>query len=161
MSDRPASLALHPLELDQVPILLCMIQEMALLISLPHPVETTESDIIRNYLNNTEGNALLIELDSQIVGYVTWYRAIVSSSPVPMMHLDDIYIRREHRNQGIGKDVMSYLQNLAHSNGYRYLFWQVLKTNTSALAFYNRLKSHTTDAYIDCYIQATPSSSLS
>lgn len=144
-----------------MPLLLGMIQEMALLISLPHSVETTESDIIRNYLNNAEGNALLIELDSKIIGYVTWYRAIVSSSPVPTMHLDDIYIRTEHRNQGIGKAVMSYLQNLAHSKGYRYLAWQVLKTNAPAVAFYNRLKSHTTDAYIDCYIQATPSSSLS
>lgn len=131
------------------------------MISLPHSVETTEADITRNYLNDSEGNALLIELGSQIIGYVTWYRAIVSSSPVPIMHLDDIYIRAEHQNRGIGRKVMSYLQNLAYSNGYRYLTWQVLKTNTSALAFYNHLTSHTTDAYIDCYIQATPSSSLS
>lgn len=161
MSNRTPSLALTSLELDKVPLLLSMIQEMASLISLPHSVETTEADITRNYLNDSEGNALLIELGSQIIGYVTWYRAIVSSSPVPIMHLDDIYIRAEHQNRGIGRKVMSYLQNLAYSNGYRYLTWQVLKTNTSALAFYNHLTSHTTDAYIDCYIQATPSSSLS
>lgn len=161
MSNRTPSLALISLELDKVPLLLSMIQEMASLISLPHPVETTEADITRNYLNNAEGNALLIELGSQVIGYVTWYRAIVSSSPVPMMHLDDIYIRAEHQNRGIGRKVISYLQNLAYSNGYRCLAWQVLKTNTSALAFYDRLKCHATDAYIDCYIQAAPSSSLS
>lgn len=131
--------------------LLMMFHEMAEDIHLPHPVTATRQDILSNFLGRGAiGHAFLLEHEEKTIGYVTSYLGVSSSSSKPSFHLDDIYIRGRWRGLGIGKTVMDELIRIAQKVGCHSLTWQVLKRNTSAIAFYDALGCDISGDYLHC-----------
>ena len=53
--------------------------------------------------------------------------------------LEDLYVRPEYRNQGIGKALLTHFLSVAQSRGCARAEWSVLDWNTSAIDFYEHL----------------------
>jgi GNAT superfamily N-acetyltransferase len=55
------------------------------------------------------------------------------------LFLDDIYVRPQHRKQGIGQALLAHVARIAWNEKYFCMRWEVLDWNTPAIEFYNRL----------------------
>ncbi|HET8800351.1 MAG TPA: GNAT family N-acetyltransferase [Marinobacter sp.] len=127
--------------------------EMAGAIELPHPVSAKESDIRENFLSGEPGLAWFITFDEAIVGYVTGYTGINSSSAQPILFIDDIYLKEIVRRRGLGERVVKEMTTIAKGLGCRELRWQALKTNVVAQRFYQKIRADKSDEAID-YVMA-------
>ena len=51
-------------------------------------------------------------------------------------YLEDLVVQADHRNMGIGKELLRAVIDHAKQMGYHYVRWQVLDWNQDAIAFY-------------------------
>jgi GNAT superfamily N-acetyltransferase len=56
----------------------------------------------------------------------------------PGVHLEDLYVEPAHRGDGVGRLLLAHVARLATAEGGR-LDWWVLRTNTAATRFYERI----------------------
>ena len=57
----------------------------------------------------------------------------------PGVYLEDLFVRPEHRSQGIGKRLLSALAHIAKSRDCARMEWAVLDWNKDAIAFYESI----------------------
>lgn len=62
----------------------------------------------------------------------------------PGVHLEDLYVEPEHRGDGVGRLLLAHVAGLAADLGGN-LDWWVLRANTSAIGFYDRIGARTMD----------------
>ena len=85
---------------------------------------------------------LFIEANGEKIGYMVYYNLFSTFSGKLGIYLEDLYIREEFRGYGIGRKSFEYLKKLAEEKDYCKIEWNCLKTNTTALKFYeNELKA--------------------
>ncbi|MBF2083015.1 GNAT family N-acetyltransferase [Thermoleptolyngbya sp. C42_A2020_037] len=83
--------------------------------------------------------ALLAEVNQQTVGFALFFSNYSTFLTQPGIYLEDLFVRPEHRGQGIGKALLSTLAKLALERGCGRLEWNVLDWNEPAIAFYERM----------------------
>jgi len=74
-----------------------------------------------------------------IVGMAIWFLSFSTWTGRTGIALEDLYVRPEGRNKGIGRALVSQLAAIAHQSGYGRLDWSVLDWNHSAIRFYQSL----------------------
>lgn len=79
---------------------------------------------------------LMIEADGYSVGFVNVLRGFSIWSRGKMLTIDDMYIRDEYRDQGLGSEAMRYIENFAKQNGYKRVQALGNKTNKKSNVFY-------------------------
>lgn len=79
---------------------------------------------------------LMIELDGYSVGFVNVLRGFSIWSRGKMLTIDDMYIRDEYRDQGLGTEAMRYIEDFAKENGYKRVQALGNKTNKKSNTFY-------------------------
>ncbi len=79
---------------------------------------------------------LLIESDGLPVGYVNILKGFSVWSRGKMLTIDDMYIRDEYRDLGIGSITMKYIEDYAKENGYKRVQALGNKTNKKSNVFY-------------------------
>jgi ribosomal protein S18 acetylase RimI-like enzyme len=52
------------------------------------------------------------------------------------MHLEDLIVKQEHRNKGVGKALYAKVLHYAHEQKFRRVSWEVLDWNQVAIDFY-------------------------
>lgn len=92
----------------------------------------------RALLSRPDVTVLLAECGREVVGYVSAVRRLHLWSGHEVLALDDLYVRTEFRDLGIGRRLMA---ELAHRTGLERLTitWGVQPDNDDALRFYQRL----------------------
>ena len=86
--------------------------------------------------------------DGDIVGMAIWFLSFSTWTGRTGIALEDLYVRPEGRNQGIGRALVSRLAAIAHHSGYGRLDWSVLDWNQSAIRFYQSLGAVPMDEWI-------------
>ena len=89
--------------------------------------------------------AVLATINGQAAGFALFYPTYSTVLGRPSIHLEDLYIRPEHRGRGLGRALLSHLARLAVQRGCSRLEWWVLHTNEAALRFYDRLGARAVD----------------
>ena len=79
---------------------------------------------------------LMIELDGFSVGFINVFKGFSVWSRGKSMTIDDMYVRDEFRDQGVGTKVMEYIENYAKENRYRRVQALGNKTNKKSNIFY-------------------------
>jgi GNAT superfamily N-acetyltransferase len=77
--------------------------------------------------------------DGDIVGMAIWFLSFSTWTGRTGIALEDLYVRPEGRNKGIGRALVSQLAAIAHQSGYGRLDWSVLDWNELAIDFYEAL----------------------
>ena len=109
-----------------------------------------EEDFTFNAENQKKGLALLIEskntavalvaeLNGNVIGMLTAQTNISTAEGGVAAVLEDMVIDKNHRGQGIGKKLMHAMEQWAQEKGIKRLQLLADKTNTPALAYYNKL----------------------
>jgi GNAT superfamily N-acetyltransferase len=125
---------------SDVPVILQLIRELAEYERLLHGVTATE-DALRHSLFGPRpyGEVLIAEVGEDVAGFALFFHNYSTFRAQPGIYLEDLFVRPQHRRQGIGKALFSRLARLAVERDCGRLEWAVLNWNEPALAFYRAL----------------------
>ena len=87
---------------------------------------------IESYLSYTEGRE---------VGYMILLMTYSSFLAKPTLYIEDIFILKKNRKQGIGQKMFDFIKNLAKQRKCGRIEWTVLKWNKPAIKFYDKNKA--------------------
>jgi GNAT superfamily N-acetyltransferase len=141
-STAPSGLLIRPARPDDVPVLHRFVVELAATEDHPEPVEATPEDLARALFGaEAVAEALVAEVGGVPVAFALHYPTYSTVRGRPGVHLEDLYVRPEHRGSGLGQALLSHLARLAVGRGCARLEWWVLRTNDPALRFYARMQA--------------------
>ena len=122
-----------------IPTLLELIKELAKYEQLLDQVSANDNLLTQWIIKEKKANALLLEYNHTIVGFVLYFNNFSTFLGKPGIYLEDLYIKEDYRNKGFGKQVFKYLANECTQKGYGRLEWSVLDWNEPSIQFYQKL----------------------
>src|ERR1039457_6366566 len=72
----------------------------------------------------------------RIVGMAIWFLNFSTWTGRHGIYLEDLFVRPEARQAGVGRALVAELADIARRSGYRRVDWAVLNWNENALRFY-------------------------
>ncbi|WP_433527982.1 N-acetyltransferase family protein [Micromonospora sp. CA-263727] len=139
-------LVIRPAEPGDVEVLHRFIVELTEAEEFPGEVTAEPADVAQALFGaRPVAEAAVATIDGEPVGFALYYSTYSSVVGRPGIHLDDLYVRPEHRGDGVGRALLTHLAELAVRRGCGRLEWWVLRTNDPALRFYRRLHARTLD----------------
>ena len=141
MNIRPATEA-------DVQLVFDLICELATYEKLRDEVVGTPEILRASLFDRGDAEALIVECDGAPVGYAIFYTTFSTFECRSGIWLEDLYVRPEHRQGGIGLRVMAHLAGLALERGHVRLEWVALDWNEPALMFYEKLGADRLDDWL-------------
>ncbi len=83
--------------------------------------------------------AVVAEVAGATVGFALYFTTFSTFRGQPGLYLEDLFVRPDHRGQGIGKALLAHVASVATARGCGRLEWSVLDWNEPALGFYRAL----------------------
>lgn len=101
------------------------------------------NEFIHKVIISNMSDFLIIEEGKEILGYA-FVEARKTSNldmlvPHTFVYINDICIKEEYRNKGIGKKLLESIKNWAMIRGLEYVELNVLTENKDAIKFYQKL----------------------
>lgn len=127
-------------KIDDVPIILDFIKQLAEYEKLAHEVVATE-EILQNSLFGSRSNVevLLAYLNNIPAGFAIFFHNFSSFLGRPGIYLEDLFVKPEARGKRIGEKLLTHLAKLAKARNCGRLEWSVLDWNEPAINFYKKL----------------------
>jgi GNAT superfamily N-acetyltransferase len=131
-------LRISPAEASDVSTILGLIRELAAHES--STVTATEHELLRDgFGQEARFRVLLAWVGEVAVGFAFYVFTYSTYRGAPVLFLEDLYVRPEHRRQGIGLALMRALAREAIERGCARFVWEVLDWNAKAISFYASL----------------------
>ena len=107
----------------------------------PDAVHATEADLLRDGFGELKRFDCIIAEVKQAcasipVGFALFFHNYSTWRGHAGIHIEDLYVRPEHRGKGIGKALLARVAAIAVAEGCPRLQWDVLEWNTPAICFY-------------------------
>ena len=140
MNKTPPTLTIKPAVANDVPVLLSLIQELALFEHLAHEVTATEQQL-REHLFGARpfAEVLLARVADQPVGFALYFHNYSTFLAKPGLYLEDLYVRSDWRGQGVGTALLQAVREQAVQRGCGRYEWSVLNWNQRAIEFYEKM----------------------
>lgn len=125
---------------DDVEEIFALIQALAEYEKLSHSV-TGNPDALGEHLfgNRPYAEAIVAQWQDKIVGFALFFLNYSTFLTKPGIYLEDLFVLPPYRRQGIAKEMLSYLGQLAVARDLGRLEWSVLDWNQSAISFYQQM----------------------
>ena len=137
---------IRPAEPHDVEQLHAFVVELAEAEEFPGQVTARPDDLRTALFGETPvAEAVVATIGAAAVGFALYYPSYSTVVGRPGLHLEDLYVRAEHRGAGVGLLLLRHLARLAVERGCARLEWWVLRTNEPALRFYRRLQARGLD----------------
>ncbi|WP_066517848.1 GNAT family N-acetyltransferase [Curtobacterium ammoniigenes] len=141
-----------------VPQILELIRDLAEFEREPEAVVNTESLMHAMLFGpNPKVFAFVIDAPDQpsqsagrLAAIAVWYLTYSTWTGVHGIHLEDLYVRPEHRRAGYGRAMLARLAEECTSEGYARLEWDVLDWNENAIGFYAAIGAQFKDDWRTC-----------
>jgi GNAT superfamily N-acetyltransferase len=91
-----------------------------------------------------EVNALVAEVDGEVVGFAHHREFARPSSGKRGLHLDDLFTRPDVRGKGVGRALINHLGELAKDRGMNKVRWITAADNATAQRLYDDMAERTT-----------------
>lgn len=133
---------------NEVPLILSFIKDLAKYEKLQHEVTATEATLKETLFGETAHAEVLIGyLSNSPISFALFFHNFSTFLGKPGIYLEDLFVKPEVRGQGIGNKMISYLANLATERNCGRLEWSVLNWNETAIGFYKRLGAKPMDEW--------------
>lgn len=129
--------SIRPLKRGEEEILLTLIKELAQYEKNDPPSLTVEK--LQSYLSKALFQVEIAEHEDELVGYALYYYGFSAHKGFPTLYLEDLYVKPEFRNKGIGRELIKKLTEYAKQNECCRISWLVLSWNEQAIAFYKKI----------------------
>ena len=123
-----------------VPAIVGLIRELAEFEQLGHLVKVTPQSLEPHLFGvRPVAEALVVELDRQVVAFALFFTNFSTFLGQPGLYLEDLYVQPAHRRAGIGRALLRQLARLAVQRQYGRFEWSVLDWNQDAISFYTSM----------------------
>lgn len=140
MEATTGKLLIRPATIRDAATLNSLIRELAEFEHLLHETSVTEEDIARDgFGENPKFRAIIAEYEGQPAGYAIMFDFYSTFRGRAGLFLEDVYVRPQYRNKGIGKAMLAYIAGMASREKYFCMRWEVLDWNKPAIDFYESL----------------------
>jgi len=134
--------------IEDVPLILQLIRELAEYERLSHEVIATEEQLRVTLFGEHHGAEVLIaEWDGETVGFALFFHNYSTFLAQQGIYLEDLYVRERARGKGIGVALLRRLAKIAMERGCGRLEWSVLDWNELAINFYKHLGATSMDGW--------------
>lgn len=125
---------------EDVPLILDLIRELAEYEKLSHEVDATEDSLLEWLFGDRPvAEALVAEHGGEAAGFALFFHNFSTFLGKPGIYLEDLYVRPRFRRTGIGKAMLARLARLTKERGCGRLEWSVLDWNEPSIRFYESL----------------------
>jgi GNAT superfamily N-acetyltransferase len=139
---------IKPATIDDVPLILSFIKELAEYEKLLHEVVATE-EILKETLFGEYAHAEVVIgfFDNKPISFALFFHNFSTFLGRPGIYLEDLYVKPEGRGKGIGQKMLAYLAHLTKIRKCGRLEWWVLDWNETATGFYKRIGAKPMDEW--------------
>ncbi len=116
--------------------ILQFIKELAEYEKMSKDVTATEELLKENLFVKKLAEVVIAEEDNIPVGFALFFHNFSTFLGKGGIYLEDLYVKPNMRNKGIGKLLLKYLSNLAVERDCGRLEWSCLDWNEPSIAFY-------------------------
>jgi GNAT superfamily N-acetyltransferase len=133
---------------EDVPLVLDLIRELAEYEKLSHEVTAT-TEILEESLFGPKPYAEVVfaMVEGKEIAFAIFFHNFSTFVGKPGLYLEDLYVRPEYRNMGIGKALMKYCTSMAVERGCGRMEWWVLNWNP-ARKFYEQMGAIAMDEWV-------------
>ena len=121
---------------SEVGLILQFIKDLAAYEELLDSVTATEEIIRKTIFQDKRAEVLFCDYDQQTVGFAVFFHNFSTFNGKPGLYLEDLYVKPEMRNKGIGKKIMSALGTIAIERDCGRFEWICLDWNKKSIDFY-------------------------
>ncbi len=133
-------LRIDPATPDDLSLILQLIRELAEFEKEPESAQATQQQLHAALFGaKPAAEAVILRLDGEPVGWALWFQNFSTWTGLPGLWLEDLYVRPQHRRNGVGRALLAYLARLCRERGYGRFEWSVLDWNTPAIDFYRAI----------------------
>lgn len=134
--------------IDDVPVILWLIRELADFEHLLSSIETDEARLREHGFGNQPRFKILVaEDDGQVIGFLSYMIRYSIWGGAEFITLDDLFISSAVRGRGAGRALMKRLAEIAVSQNMA-VRWELLPDNAPAKAFYTAIGAKISDKLI-------------
>jgi GNAT superfamily N-acetyltransferase len=131
---------IHPARIEDVPIILQLIRDLASYERAPKEVTATEEQLIDVLFRKRPAAEVLLAFEGQsAVGFAVFFHNFSTWLGRPGLYLEDLFVKPEKRGRGYGRALLIELAKIARERDCGRMEWAVLDWNEPAIKFYRAL----------------------
>jgi len=132
--------AIRSARVEDVPIILQLIRDLATYERAPDEVTATEEQLVDVLFGERPSAEVLLAFEGKSpVGFAVFFYNFSTWLGRPGLYLEDLFVKPEKRSKGYGRALLVYLAKIARDRGCGRMEWAVLDWNEPAIKFYHAL----------------------
>jgi GNAT superfamily N-acetyltransferase len=137
---RPNQIDIRPAHVEDVPIILQLIRDLAKYERAPNEVTATDEQLVDVLFGERPAADVLLAFEGQsAVGFAVFFYNFSTWLGRPGLYLEDLFVKPEKRGKGYGRALLIELAKIARDRGCGRMEWAVLDWNEPAIKFYRAL----------------------
>ena len=139
---------IRPARLDDVPIILRLIVDLATYERAPNEASATEQQLRDVLFGAKPAAEVLLAFENETpVGFAVFFHNFSTWLGRPGLYLEDLFVKPEMRGKGYGRALLVDLAKIARARGCGRMEWAVLDWNDPAIQFYRKLGAKSMDEW--------------
>src|SRR6058998_3084224 len=131
---------IRPARVEDVPIILQLIRDLATYERAPDEVTATEEQLVEVLFGEKPAAEVLLGFEEESpVGFAVFFHNFSTWLGRPGLYLEDLFVKPEKRGKGYGRALLVELAKIARDRGCGRMEWAVLDWNEPAIKFYRAL----------------------
>jgi GNAT superfamily N-acetyltransferase len=136
----PENFQIRPACVEDVPIILKLIRDLATYERAPDEVTATEEQLVDVLFGERAAAEVLLAFEGKSpVGFAVYFYNFSTWLGRPGLYLEDLFVKPEKRGKGYGRALLIALAKIARDRGCGRMEWAVLNWNEPAMKFYRAL----------------------
>ena len=135
-----ADFQIRSARVEDVPIILELIRDLATYERAPDEVTATEKQLVEVLFGERPAAEVLLAFEGQsAVGFAVYFYNFSTWLGRPGLYLEDLFVKPDRRGKGYGRALLVELAKIARDRGCGRMEWAVLDWNEPAIKFYRAL----------------------
>jgi GNAT superfamily N-acetyltransferase len=145
---KPADFEIRPARVEDVPIILELICDLATYERAPKEVTATEEQLVDVLFGEKPAAEVLLAFEgNEPVGFAVFFHNFSTWLGRPGLYLEDLFVKPAKRGKGYGHALLVDLAKIARDRGCGRMEWAVLDWNEPAIKFYGALGAKPMDEW--------------
>lgn len=139
---------IRPARVEDVPVILELIRELATYERAPDEVTATEKQLVDVLFGERPAAEVLLVFEGKSpIGFAVFFHNFSTWLGRPGLYLEDLFVKPEKRGKGYGRALLIDLAKIARDRACGRMEWAVLNWNEPAIKFYRALGAEPLDEW--------------
>jgi GNAT superfamily N-acetyltransferase len=144
----PNEFTIRPACVEDVPVILELIRDLATYERAPHEVTATEEQLVDVLFGERPAAEVLLAFEGESpVGFAVYFYNFSTWLGRPGLYLEDLFINPDKRGKGYGRALLIELAKIARERECGRMEWAALDWNEPAIKFYRALGAKPMDEW--------------